>query len=152
MAHPSSDVDAAFVQLLSAIEAERTNFQKLGGEVFHGGAPREAQGLLRRAQANIELRNQIAALHEKWKAGLTTNPVTPASEQANASPAEPAGPGLIRNIDGVSESEAAHVIGVKPAKVRAWLEAGTLKGYRRVSGTWKIARTDLIEFIRNRRY
>ncbi|HWA08840.1 MAG TPA: helix-turn-helix domain-containing protein [Opitutaceae bacterium] len=151
MTQSSSDVDAAFVQLLSALEAEGINFQKLGGEIFHGGAPREAQGLLRRSQANIGLRNEVAALHEKWRAGLTTKPATPALGKSSVGAVAPGGPGLIRNIDGVSESEAARALGTTPAKVRALLEAGTLKGYRRVSGTWKIARTDLIDFIRNRR-
>lgn len=151
MDQSSSDVDAAFVQLLSALEAQRVNFQKLGGEIFHGGAPKEAQGLLRRAQANIDLRNEVAALHEKWRTGPATKPVAQAPKKSEIVAPESGGPGLIRNIDGVSESEAARALGVTPAKVRALLEAGTLKGYRRVSGTWKIARTDLIDFVRNRR-
>ena len=146
------NVDAAFTQLLAALDAESAEYQELGGQVFHGGAPRQAQGLLRRGHANTDFRNEVAALYEKWKAGLPMPPFAPAPRQPRAEPLSDAGPGLIRNIDGVSESEAAHAIGVKPAKVREWLEAGALKGYRRVSGRWKIARTDLLDFIRNRRY
>ena len=64
---------------------------------------------------------------------------------------ERAQPGLIRNIPGMSESKAAKQLYVKPAKIREWLESGALKGFRRVSGTWKITQHDLVEFARNRR-
>lgn len=151
MSQAQSGVEAAFAQLLSALEAEKVDFQKLGGEIFHGGAPKEAQYLLRRAQANIDLRKAVVALCEKWKAGQPANSAAPAPEQPSAETNKTSGPGLIRNIEGVSMAEAAQAIGVTPAKVKAWLEDGTLKGYQRVSGTWKIARTDLIDFVRNRR-
>jgi hypothetical protein len=153
MAKSESTVDAAFTSLLAALDAEAAEMKESDLEVFYGWALRPPPIEPVRAQAHSALSGQVASLYEQWKSFNIneTRPPPPAPVSTRVVRIGNAGPGLIRNIKGFSEGGAAKKLGVKPAKVREWLEAGTLKGYRRVSGKWKIAHKDLIEFVRNRR-
>ena len=43
-------------------------------------------------------------------------------------------------------AQAAGKLRVSPAKVKAWLDAGILKDFQSVSGTWKITQADFVAF------
>jgi excisionase family DNA binding protein len=152
MIESSPKVDIAFQQLVAALAAEVAEFRKVGGSIFHNGAPRHAQALLRRANDHESLQQQIAALHERWKAGIWS-PTPPPTREPSTSylKQERSQPGLIRTIKGMTTANAAKMLGVPPRKVLAWLEAGTLKGYQKVGGTWKITKADLVAFSRDHR-
>lgn len=152
MIESSPKVDIAFQQLEAALAAEVAEFRKVGGGVFHNGAPRHAQALLRRANDHEALQQQIVALHDRWKDGIWSPPPPPASEpSASYLKLERSQPGLIRTIKGMTTANAAKLLGVPPRKVLAWLEAGTLKGYQKVGGTWKITKADIVAFSRDHR-
>jgi excisionase family DNA binding protein len=140
-------VEAAFRQLLSALDAEIAELRELGSHHFHhDGAPRESQGLLRRAGDRTRLRSEIEQFYRQWQGNAPT-PVPPAAVPE----CEPTNPVLIRHIKGISAPDAAKRLGVSEEKVRAWLEAGTLKGYRPTGGRWKITPADLMAFARDHR-
>lgn len=146
-------VDAAFSQLIAAIDTDLADLDRMGREVFHNVSPRQALGVLQRVRDRKALRSKVVELNDLQKhcAPMAPLPSIPQPLSKRKERAERTGPGLIRNIEGMSDSEAAKHLGVKPAKIREWLESGTLKGYRRVSGKWKIAKVDLIAFMRERR-
>jgi excisionase family DNA binding protein len=152
MIESSPKVDYAFQQLVAALNAEIAEFKKVGADIFHSGAPRHAQALLRRANDHESLQQQVAALHERWKSGILS-PTPPPTYPPPASylKLERSQPGLIRNIKGMTTAQAAKMLGVPPRKVVGWLEAGTLKGYQKVGGTWKITKADLVTFSRDHR-
>lgn len=152
MLETSPTVDAAFQQLLAALDAEIVEFKKVGGEIFHNGAPRQAQAILRRANDHAVLRQRIADLHAQWKAGISSPAPSPTPQPTiRYFKFERAQPGLIRNIKGMTTSAAAKKLGVPPSAVLCWLDTGMLKGYRKVGGTWKITQADLVTFSRDRR-
>lgn len=152
MIESAAAVESAFKQTLAALDAEIAEYRRLGGEIFHNGAPRNAQTLLRRANDRAALRDKVAAIFEEWKSA-PSNPAPPPTPQPSTSflRMERAQPGLIRNIRGMTTQSAAKQLGVPPAKVLEWLGAGLLKGYQKVGGTWKITRPDLIAFTREHR-
>lgn len=152
MIESSAKVDMAFQQLAAALAAEVAEFRKAGGTTFHHGAPRQGQILLRRAGDHEALQQQIVALHQKWKDGTRSPPPPPTAEPSTSYlKLERSQPGLIRTIKGVTTAQAAKLLGVPPGQVLAWLEAGTLKGYRKVGGTWNITRADIVAFSRDHR-
>lgn len=150
---PSTEsVDAAFQKLIESLAAEAEDLRRIGGEVFHSGAPVESQRLLRRANDRTALREDIVRLYDEWKSGRTRQPpAAPVQMSARELKAERAQPGLIRNIAGMSVQEAARRLDTKPATVTAWLESGKLEGYQRVSGSWKITQAALVKFSREHR-
>ena len=141
-------VDAAFRQLLAALEAEIAELRQLGSHHFHyDAAPRESQGLLRRAVDRARLRDELTRLYARWQ----ENQPMPAPPSVDAGAPEPTNPVLIRHIKGISVPNAAERLGVSETRVRTWLEAGTLKGYRPTDGRWKITPADLMTFVRTHR-
>jgi excisionase family DNA binding protein len=140
-------VDAAFRQLLSALDAEIAELRELGSHHFHhDGAPRESQGLLRRAGDRTRLRTEVEKSYRQWQENAPI-PAPPAA----VPDFEPTNPVLIRHIKGISAPEAAKRLGVGEEKVRGWLEARTLKGFRPTGGRWKITPADLMAFARDHR-
>jgi excisionase family DNA binding protein len=143
-------VEAAFRQLLSTLDAEIAELRELGSHLFHhDGAPRESQGVLRRAGDRTRLRAEIEKFYRQWQENASA-PTAP-SPPAAAPDCEPTNPVLIRHIKGISAPDAAKRLGVGEEKVRGWLEAGTLKGYRPTGGRWKITPADLMAFTRDHR-
>jgi excisionase family DNA binding protein len=148
MPTPTQTVETAFAQLAAALAAEIASLEQLGGEIFHGGAPRGAQVLFRRAKERARIRDEALALHARWEALESGMEEPAAPEPRRQAAALPPNSKTLRQIPGVSVSEAAKALGVTPAKVKEMLTSGHLKGYQRVSGNWKIARMDLLAFIR----
>jgi excisionase family DNA binding protein len=142
-------VDTAFRQLLTALDAEIAELRQIGSRHFHhDGAPRESQGLLRRANQRTHIRAEIESLQREWQENAAPTLAPLPTEESDI---EPANPVLIRHIKGISARDAAKRLGVGEAKVREWLEAGTLKGYRPTGGHWKITPADLLAFARAHR-
>lgn len=143
-------VEAAFHQLLTALDAEIAELRELGSHHFHhDGAPRESRGILRRAIDRTRLRAEIEKLHRQWQENEVAPPTPPPPMEIPDR--EPANPILIRHIQGISTPDAAKRLGVGEKKVHGWLESGILKGYRPTGGRWKITRADLIAFARDHR-
>ena len=150
MIESTPKVDAAFEQLIAAFDAEIAELRKVGGEVFHNvGAPWNAQSLLLLARAKASLKEEVALLHEKWRSGIRIERPEPSSIRVEK--IGHSGPGLLRNIKGLSDRQFAKKLGVKLPKVREWLEAGTMRGFRRASGGWKIPMADVRAFLRDHR-
>ncbi len=152
---PVLTADSAFCQVIDALAAENASQGRQRMGTLQGGAPRQALELLRVAKALAQLRDEMTKLYDGWAAGKHIGGVerldddlAPSSSSAEV---ERINPVKLRDIDGVSPSEAAQALGLKPAQVVALLTAGTLKGYQRVSGKWKISRADLLAFIRDRK-
>jgi excisionase family DNA binding protein len=142
------EVEAAFRQLLAALDAEIAELRELGSRHFHhDGAPRESQGVLRRARDRTRLRAEIDKFFRQWQEKAPTPPPPPVAVPDR----ELTNPILIRHIKGISAPDAAKRLGVGEEKVRGWLEAGTLKGYRPTGGRWKITPADLVAFARDHR-
>lgn len=144
--------DAAFRQLVAALESETNELNQLGTRVALAGNPKNAQKLMRLAGERAKFRDHVKFLHKEWEKpepiGIRNLQVT--SEAAAVGEARPVTP-LSRKTKGLTLAQAAAKLGVRSEKVQGWLDAGTLKGYRRVSGTWKILQTDLVEFYRQHR-
>ncbi len=144
--------EAAFQQLIAALDAEVKELNAIGSKVAIHGVTQNAPRIMKLARERAIFRDHIVFLHNQWKqdepAGIAylqvqlPEPLEPVSSKK---------PVLSRSVKGLSLAEAAKKLMVKPAKVKTWLETGTLKGYRRVSGTWKITQSDLADFYRNHR-
>jgi hypothetical protein len=141
-------VETAFKLLADALATESEALRTIGSEVFHGGSPRQSQGLLRRARDLTKIREDALALHARWQkleSGADDPTAQAQSAQSKAPYSRPVG---IRRVPGVSVAETAQALGLTPAKVKELLASGQLKGYQRVSGNWKITRQDLLDYIR----
>jgi excisionase family DNA binding protein len=140
-------VEAAFLQLEGAIDAEIAELQKIGGEVFHDCSPKQARGLLERSKELAALKEQIARLRSQWASGASIRFSGQPAQKLEKPIPEPTNPILIRHIKGVSVPDVAKSLGVNEGQVREWLELGKLKGYRPTGGRWKVTLADMRRFI-----
>ena len=143
---------AAFEALLAALDAEIRDFHSLGQLRFHtDGSPQSARLLTHAAIQRGQLRNEVVQLQAKWQADIQAPPpisVPPAPESARG-PALHAQPKSVPHA--MTHNEAAKRLGVRPEKIRGWLESGLLKG-RQISRTkWQVDAQDLLSFARDHR-
>jgi hypothetical protein len=139
--------EAAFQQLMVALNAEAHAHSVVGGDVFYKGIYDKSLPVFEVAAGIGRLRDHIEYLHSKWKRcdlvelnRLRVQDPEPRSASASDQPVR------FNKIKGMTASAAAKKLGVKPAKVLPWLESGMLKGYRKLGGGWKIPQIELVAF------
>lgn len=142
---------AAFEALLAALDAEIRELQSLGKHRFHAdGSPQSARRLTHAAIQRGQLRNKVVQLYAKWQADIPAPlpmSVPPSPESARETPhAQP------RSVaHAMTHNEAAKRLGVRPEKIRDWLESGLLKGQQLTRTKWQVDAQDLLSFARNHR-
>ena len=116
LAQSTSAANDAFIQLATALNAEAAELRRIGSEHFHGGFPKESQGVLRRSVERARLREQICRLHEQWQTGSqVTKEAAPPSAEVGPR-VEPTNPVLLRHIKGMSVPDAAAALGLAKPK------------------------------------
>jgi excisionase family DNA binding protein len=142
-----ANTEAAFRQLVAALDAEARVHSAIGGEVFFRGTPKESRPVLRSAGLFGQLRDHIKYLHSMWEKDDLTVMGHLKVQDSEPRAADPASrPLKFRRIQGMPAGEAAKKLGVKPVTVRSWLESGMLKGHRSVNGKWRIPQIELVAF------
>jgi hypothetical protein len=140
-------VETALQKLSAAIAAE-SGALRIQDRGDHGGSATQSICLLSRARVIDQVREDAHTLKARWL-NLESGAEEPASPPpARSASSVPPNSKTLRQIPGVSIAETAQALGVTPAKVKEMLTSGHIKGYQRVSGTWKITRRDLLAFIR----
>lgn len=151
MLQTSPKTQAAFEALLAALDAEIREFQSLGQHRFHAdGSPQSARRLTHAAILRSQLRQEVAQLHAKWQADIPAPlpmAVPPSPESARG--ALHSQPKSVPHA--MTHNEAAKRLGVRPEKIRGWLESGLLKGQQLARTKWQVDAQDLLSFARDHR-
>lgn len=112
---------AAFEALLSALDAEIREFQSLGQLRFHAdGSPQSARRLTHASILRSQLRQEVAQLMAKWQAEIPAPPPMPAPPPESARGVLHARTKSVPHA--MTHNEAAKRLGVRPEKIRGWLE------------------------------
>jgi hypothetical protein len=149
MLQSPTKTNAAFLALLSALDAEIIELQASGQMRFHEEAMPQSARILSHAAINRSaLRDEVAQLYSKWSTKIPAPPATATlpmsprgSLQVNARPVANAMP----------HNDAAKRLGVSAEKLRGWLEGGLLKGTQLTRTKWKVDAQDLLAFARDHR-
>ena len=85
----------------------------------------------------------------KWQAEIPAPPPMPAPPPESARGVLHARTQSVRHA--MTHNEAAKRLGVRPEKIRGWLETGLLKGQQLTRTKWQVDAQDLLTFARDHR-
>ncbi len=142
---------AAFEALLAALDAEIRDFHSLGQLRFHtDGSPQSARLLTHAAIQRGQLRHEVAQLQAKWQADIPAPPpISVPPSPASTQGAHHTQPKSVTHA--MTHNEAAKRLGVRPEKIRGWLESRLLKGRQITRTKWQVDAQDLLSFARDHR-